>query len=166
MEEGKIKKGNFFFLVFLLAAAVILGSTIGLISNVSYIVHQGMNKQNSTTSKVEEKTVTEPADTSSETAPQTDNAKNESSVPSAQSALPSANPNQIDIGDDERQLLKEMLYNLGMKETDDFNNFVRAFQNKNSLQATGNIDYQTLNVIIQQSTLQEVSRSLKEGTNT
>ncbi len=168
MEEGKLKKGNFFFLVFLLAAAVILGSTVGLISNINYIVKTEMNKEKPTSSKAEEETVAEPESTSPETTPQADYAYNnlETSDPPAQSVSPSADPNQIDIGDEERQLLKEMLYNLGMKETDDFNAFVRAFQNKNSLQATGNIDYSTLNAIIQQSTLQEVSKSLNEGINT
>ncbi|MEN6324795.1 MAG: peptidoglycan-binding domain-containing protein [Syntrophomonas sp.] len=169
MEEGKLKKGNFFFLVFLLAAAVVLGSTVGLISNINYIVHKTeMSKEKPTSSKAEEETIAEPTNNSPETAPQADYASNnlESSPPPAQSASPVADPNQIDIGNDERQLLKEMLYNLGMKETDDFNAFVRAFQNKNSLQATGNIDYSTLNAIIQQSTMLEVSKSLNEGTNT
>lgn len=167
MEEGKIKKGSFFFLVFLVAAAVILGSTVGLISNINYIVHQRMNNHNSTSSQAEETVSDEPADASREAASETDNANNcESSTPSAQSALLPADPNQIDIGDDERQLLKEMLYNLGMKETDDFNAFIRAFQNKNSLQATGNIDYSTLSAIIQQSTLRGVSKSLNNGINT
>lgn len=167
MEEGKIKKGNFFFLVFLLAAAVVLGSTVGLISNINYIVHKNeMNKQKST-SQAEEENITEPVKISPPTASPENKASSnlESNVTPVQPSSP-VNPNQIDIGDEERHLLKEMLYNLGMKDTDDFNNFVRAFQNKNSLQATGNIDYPTLNAIIQQSTMQQVSKSLKEGTNT
>lgn len=168
MEEGKIKKGNFFFLVFLLAAAVILGSTLGVISNINYIVQKNeMNKQKSTSSQAEEDNAAEPVKISPPTASPADNASDnlEFEVTPVQSSS-SVNPDQIDIGDEERHLLKEMLYNLGMKDTDDFNNFVRAFQNKNSLRATGNIDYPTLNAIIQQSTMQQVSKSLKEGANT
>ena len=166
MEEGKIRKGNFFFLIFLLAAAVVLGSTVGLISNINYIVHKTeMVKEHSTSSKAEEETVTEPEAASPEATPQADTASNlEPSAPTTQSAA--IDPNQVDIGDHERQLLKEMLYDLGMSETDDFNDFVRSFQNKNNLKATGNIDYLTLNAIIQQSTMQEVSKSMQEGTNT
>lgn len=167
MEEGKIKKGNFFFLVFLIAAAVVIGSTVGLISNVNYIVHETeMLKENSSTSNVEEEPVAETETETPDTTSQTDSTANiESSVPAAQPSNPTANPDQLDIGDDERQLLREMLYSLGMKETDNFNDFVRSFQFKNSLNATGNIDYATLNAIIQQSTMQQVSKSMNEGIN-
>lgn len=169
MEEGKIKKGNFFFLVFLLAAAIIIGSTIGLKSNIDYIVHKTeMLKEKPTSSNVEKETIAESATPSPETTSQADNSANnvETTVPTTQSANPTTNPNQIDIGDDERQLLREMLYDLGMRETDNFNEFVRTFQFNNNLNATGNIDYATLNAIIQQSTMQGVSKSMNEGTNT
>jgi peptidoglycan hydrolase-like protein with peptidoglycan-binding domain len=58
-----------------------------------------------------------------------------------------------------------MLFSLGMDEKDDLNQFVREFQKKNALEATGTLDSQTLETIIKQTTLQEVSRSLNRGIN-
>ncbi|MDD2619964.1 MAG: peptidoglycan-binding domain-containing protein [Syntrophomonadaceae bacterium] len=164
MKEGKIKKGNFFFLIFLLAAAIILGSTIGLISNINYIVRQTeiLKEKPISTDTEEEKTMAETeCEPTGSISPDAD-----SSIPGTQAVNSPAAANHIDIGDEERYLLKEMLYDLGMNESDNFNDFVRSFQNKNSLHATGNIDYATLNAIIQQSTMQEVSRSFKDNPNT
>lgn len=155
-----MQKGYYFFLILVLASAVILGSTIGLISNVSYIV------QNTELLKPQPNEVFP------------DGHAHDSVSPTPQSNIPGSlqgekQPLSTSSGDseymvlsqEEKEQIKQMLFGLGMGENDDLGQFVLEFQKKNSLETTGILDSQTLDIIIKQSTLQEVSRSLNRGIN-
>lgn len=157
-----MQRGYFFFLIFLFASAVVLGSTIGLISNVTYIVQH-----------------TELLHTPS-TKPTPDSNKSEDSIPdihqpdnglSSQNNSPSLTSSSSDsneymlISQEEKEQINKMLISLGMDEKDDPSQFIREYQKKNHLEVTGTLDSQTLEIIIKHTTLQGASRSLKRGIN-
>ncbi|MEN6349114.1 MAG: peptidoglycan-binding domain-containing protein [Syntrophomonas sp.] len=163
-------KGKFLLLVFLFAAAVVLGCTIGLISNVSYIVHETdmiRNEESDSSTENEKSTVNQkpviPAPTGSQKS-QTD-AGNTSNVSQAAKTAASSSSAFMVVSEDEKSQIKDMLFSIGMTEKDNLDDFIRQFQSKNSLNPTGYLDSQTLNAIIRQSTLQQVSKSLQRRIN-
>ena len=162
-----MRKGYFFFLILVLASAVIMGSTIGLISNVSYIVqHTDLLKtqtaEPSSEGNINDTTIPVIPQPAGDASSQDLNQSNSSSsfAPSS-----SSSSEYMVISQEEKEQIKTMLLSLGMDEKDDLNQFVREFQKKNALEATGTLDSQTLETIIKQTTLQEVSRSLNRGIN-
>ncbi len=154
-----MQKGYFFFLILVLASAVILGSTIGLISNVSYIVqHTELLKP-----QPNEASPDVHADNAIPPAPKPSSP--DSLQGEKQPSTSSGNSEYMILSQEEKEQIKQMLLGLGMGENDDLGQFVLEYQKKNSLEATGILDSQTLDAIIRQTTLKEVSRSLNRGIN-
>jgi hypothetical protein len=162
-----MQKGYFFFLILVLASAVILGSTIGLISNVSYMVQntdllKAQSDEPSSEGNINDTTIPVVPQPAGDASSQDLNQSNSSSsfAPSS-----SSSSEYMVISQEEKEQIKRMLFSLGMDEKDDLGQFVREFQKKNALEVTGMLDSHTLDTIIKQTTLQEVSRSLNRGIN-
>ncbi|MDD2509895.1 MAG: peptidoglycan-binding domain-containing protein [Syntrophomonas sp.] len=164
-----MQKGYFFFLILMLASAVILGSTIGLISNVSYMVQhtdllKTQSSEPSSEGNINDATIPLVPQPAGDASSQDLNQSNKNSGSSFATSSSSSSEYMV-ISQEEKEQIKRMLFSLGMDEKDDLNQFVREFQKNNALEATGTLDSQTLDAIIKQTTLQEVSRSLNRGIN-
>ncbi len=164
-----MQKGYFFFLILVLASAVILGSTIGLISNVSFMVQntdllKAQSDEPSSEGNINDTTIPVVPQPTGDASSQDLNQSNNNSSSSFASSSSSSSEYMV-ISQEEKEQIKTMLLSLGMDEKDDLGQFVREFQKKNALEVTGMLDSHTLDTIIKQTTLQEVSRSLNRGIN-
>jgi len=143
-----MKKENFFFLIFVLAAAVITGSTLGIANSLIYIKEQGeVLKQEAA---AQENSQEETAAESSLYA----GLESEGPVPAAPSL-----PELMVITEAEKEEIQSMLTGLGMVESADYNKFIIEFQKNNSIEPTGYLDSQTLQAIIKQATLQKAAEA-------
>ena len=165
-----MKKEYLFFLVMVLAAAVITGATVGFISNFHYIEKQV--KENSNQLKptqpqvsvlnsddqsngVKNKT-TNPEDKGNQI---TDNQINKVAV--VRSATPVADQGYLVLSKEEKQQVVDMLDSLGANKDGDYITFIRNFQIEKSLPPTGNLDSLTLNAIINEATRQRAAQTAK-----
>ncbi len=135
-----MRKEHFIFLILIVAAAVTTGSTIGLASNFDILV------SNSNPSPVQIAATDNVLETS-----------NEEKSPYLE--------NDLMISQQEQEQIIEMLKALGMVSTNDYDTFIKDFQAKHSLDPTGNLDSQTLSLIIEEVKYEKASRSLKDNSN-
>ncbi|MGS0746098.1 peptidoglycan-binding domain-containing protein [Syntrophomonas erecta subsp. sporosyntropha] len=148
-----MKNEHFIFLVLILSAAIIAGSTAGIINNFESIANHLQQKQ--------------ALASNDEDTPEVAKGENETSPPRQASVdtVSSGTSEYMVITDAEQQEIKNMLSTLGMKSGQDPAEFIRHFQKDHSLNATGNLDSQTLQLIINQSTRVQASRALANQTN-
>lgn len=156
-----MKKENMFFLILVLMAAVIAGATLGIVSNFDIIVDR-INMMNSEAQVHNaeladgEEAMTTPAPTAEKTpvAPP--------AQPSALSGSSSAAGNSAPVNSDimvvtpeEKAQITDMLYQLGMPQGGDYNQFIKEFQQQQNIPATGSLDSRTLRIIINKTTEQK-----------
>lgn len=160
-----MKKEYFWFLIFILAAAVITGSTLGMITNFKYISQQcklRLNEQETQEKiSVSQKTNTQAAPSSNT---QTNNSARDNQSASESTATITVGTSdenvKLPISQDERQEIEAMLKTVNSGNSPDYNAKVKNFQKDNSLPTTGTIDTQTLQVLINQATLQKAIQRL------
>ncbi|MBC7075192.1 MAG: hypothetical protein H5T98_03810 [Syntrophomonadaceae bacterium] len=143
-----MKKENFFFLIFVLAAAVITGSTLGIANSLIYIREQGeaLKQEAAAQENSQEETAAEFSLYAA--------LESEAPVPAAPSL-----PELMVITEAEKEEIQGMLTGLGMVEGADYNKFIMEFQKNNSIEPTGYLDSQTLQAIIKQATLQKAAEA-------
>lgn len=164
-----MKKEYLFFLVLVLAAAIVTGATIGLISNFHYITH--LNPASSSQIEpVNHETATQPS-------AQPNAEFGEAVQPSVQQSSDSGNEVQkiavvnqpasageqgyLVLSGEEKELVVNMLVSLGADRDGDYSEFIRSFQKQKSLTPTGSLDSLTLNAIILEVTRQRAVNLVK-----
>lgn len=135
-----MKREYYIFLVLIVAAAVITGSTIGIASNFDIIASKTIPAQITTIDNPPTST------------------ENDEAISNI--ALTTDFNTDLNISEQEQVQIIEMLYILGMVNTSDYNEFIKDFQTQHALTPTGSLDSKTLNLIIEQVKLEQASRSL------
>ncbi|MDD2373324.1 MAG: hypothetical protein PHR04_07385 [Syntrophomonadaceae bacterium] len=162
-----MKREYLFFLVMVLAAAVITGATIGFISNFHHIEKQIQENL----SQVEPAQQQASAPNSKK---QNDNIKSEAVNPEGKDnnntanevkkvavvppATTSTEQGYLVLSGEEKQQIVDMLVSLGATKNDDYSTFIRNFQRDKSLPPTGSLDSLTLNAIINEVTRQRAAQ--------
>lgn len=182
-EARPIKTEHFIFLVLVLAAAVVVGSTMGILSNYKYISHQV--KVNAQLQEAQEKqkelakhskaTIASENESANSTQNNTSyqnsaNSSNESkdsgetntqASSTASSVKVAANDNSLMVlSQAEQQQIESMLDSVDVSKDADYGNRIRSFQEKHALSVTGILDSSTLSTLIQQAKLQKAMRNL------
>lgn len=162
-----MKKEYLFFLVMVLAAAVITGATIGLISNFHHIEKQV--QENLSAAETTRQQVSAPADepddpVKSETVnPESKENINTNNnevkkVAVVRPATSSTEQGYLVLSGEEKQQVVDMLVSLGATKNGDYSTFIRNFQRAKSLPPTGSLDSLTLNAIINEVTRQRAAQ--------
>lgn len=162
-----MKKEYIFFLILVLAAAIVTGATIGLISNFHYIEKQAQENV-SQVDLAQQKASTPNSDK------QGDSVKNENVNPEGESrhnndteakkvaitqpTAPVTEQGYLVLSREEKQQIIDMLVSLGATKDGDYGAFIRNFQIEKSLPPTGNLDSLTLHAIINEVTRQRAAQ--------
>jgi hypothetical protein len=161
-----MKKEYLFFLVMVLAAAVITGATIGLISNFHYIEKQVQENQSAIETPQQQASVPsdEPdnpikSETVNSDSKDNINTNNEvKTVAVVRPATSSTEQGYLVLSGEEKQQIVDMLVSLGATKNGDYSTFIRNFQRAKSLPPTGSLDSLTLNAIINEVTRQRAAQ--------
>lgn len=147
-----MKKENYWFFMFILAAAIVVGSTMSLYTNFNDIFQQSkLQQQNSLPEKAE-----------NDSRSSVDKSKTsiiESPAAGQMLALNGTSSNQMVISDGEQEEINDMLEAMGSND-EDYTLRIKDFQKKNSLPVTGVMDTETLNLLINKVTLQKSAQHL------
>lgn len=150
-----MKQSTFFFLTLVLAAAIITGSTLGVISNFENIKTAVQNQPVANVANTE-------ASEREEISP-TGNGPS-SSQATVQTALAPTGSNSTElmvISPEDGAEITSMLVQLGMTGETDSTEFIKQYQQTRGIQPTGNIDSMTLNSIIKDVKQQRASQLAK-----
>ena len=160
-----MKKEYLFFLVMVLAAAVITGATIGLISNFHYIEKQVQENQSAAETPQQQASapLDEPnnpikSETVNSDSKDNINTNNEvKTVAVVRPATSSTEQGYLVLSGEEKQQIVDMLVSLGATKNGDYSTFIRNFQRAKSLPPTGSLDSLTLHAIINEVTRQKAA---------
>lgn len=162
-----MKKEYLFFLALVLAAAIITGATIGLISNFHYIQKQAQEnisqaesaRQQASTSNSDKpsNSVKNEAINSGSKAKQNNNDAVKT-VAVVKPATSTTDQGYLVLSGEEKQQVVDMLVSLGATKNGDYSTFIRNFQKDKSLPPTGTLDSYTLNAIIYEVTRQRAAQ--------
>jgi len=146
-----------FFLVMVLMAAVVAGATIGIVSNLGIIIDR-VNVINSGSAVPDAEVASEVHKTSPKVEKTTAESSSQPAVASAYCTGVTSDL-MVVTGEEKAQIIA-MLQQLGMPANGDYNQFIKDFQQQQSLPATGSLDSRTLRVIINKTTQQRAQRAL------
>jgi cytoskeletal protein RodZ len=141
-----MNKSTFFFLVLILAAAIVTGSTLGVISNIELIKSAAQNQNQSAMN----------ADTEKSTAGQSQPEQNKT-LQTASTSAENTSTQVMVVSPEEGAEITSMLVKLGMPNDGDSGTFVKQYQASHGIQPTGNIDSITLNSIINDVRMKRVT---------
>lgn len=141
-----MKKEYYFFFIFVIAGATLIGSTIAVISNMGYIINH-----HNTLTDIETK-----SDISNNNASTIDVDADKDTVTEIEDET---DYELMVVSDLEQQQIEAMLEKLGKTDAQNNSQFISEFQQLNSLPATGTLDSKTLHLIITQVTLNQASRA-------
>lgn len=139
-----MKKESYLFFIFLMAAAVVTGSTCGILSNIKHVSDYVQSPSVSIEGTVESAALNQNISYSSST---------------EQADLDAQNDNLM-LSMQDQQEVNVMLNNLLENEDRGFYDRLKSFQAKNSLETTGMLDVQTLSILIQQAKLDRIDQLL------
>lgn len=148
-----LKQENILFIVLLVAAAIVLGTTIGIINNMHYLVkHTAKTKTSQVTPVVHPD---QPAAAKNAPTAEKKPVEESPSVDAATRAenMEAAKSNHI-LTPTEVSEIVSMLKELGYNDAT-LNASVRAFQHQNQITTNGTLDNETLEQIIQELTLKK-----------
>lgn len=141
-------RGQTIFMFLMICTAVITGATLGVVNNLDIIVQQS----NMISASAEAaQSPDQMADIIDNTSPDPVKVADNESV--------SRSTQLMVITAQEKDEIKTMLQQLGMTEDEHMTDFIRNFQQTHSLNATGILDSQTLNIMIKQVTYDKASRA-------
>ncbi len=162
-----MKKEYFWFFILILAAAIVTGSTLGIITNFKYISQQSKlllqeqdaQESNNLNSHNDSQSAKGSLQPNTET---NDTINKQSSTGLASNSVQTSTPDTTDmkISKAEKAEINTMLNTVVTKDNSDFDVKVKHFQSKNSLPSTGIVDSQTLALIIDQAKLQRAIQRL------
>ncbi len=158
-----MKKEYFWFLTFILAAAVVTGSTLGMITNFKYIsqhtkarLQEQKELELEKTQKTNNLELDDPFGQTKETGTTQSSTSSDTSL-----ALgPAADNATLVISNEEKNEIDAMLNTLDDSTKTDFGERIKHFQLKNALPSTGIIDLQTLNLLINQAKIEKAGQRL------
>jgi len=157
-----MKKEYFWFLILILAAAVITGSTLGMITNFKYISQQSKIRLQENKA-VETKAIKL---NNSSSPKQTQAVNNEpvstDSAPQQLAANGASDTTIMLVSQTEKDEFDAMLNAVESNHGADYSARIKSFQEKHALPITGVMDSQTLSILINQATLQ---RSIQHLSN-
>lgn len=154
-----MKKEYFWFLILIVAAAVVTGSTLGIVTNFSHIVqhHQlSIQEQNPEAQSLKNQINEKPAQDSSATNDEPMN----SPSPVGIAVVTPDETIVMSVSESEKEAITAMLNSVQPSHSADFGTNLRSFQENNSLPATGIVDLQTLQTLINQATIQRAAQHL------
>lgn len=155
-----MKQSTFFFLVLILAASVVTGSTLGVASNFALIKSTAQNQNQSVTNNASiNKSVPKQSSAADKTAQA--NKKTDATVQTASASSDDKSTELMVVTPEESAQITSMLVKLGMTG-DDSDQFVKQYQESHGIQPTGNIDSVTLNSIINDVKLQRAHELTKQ----
>lgn len=149
-----MKKEYYWFFMFILAAALVTGSTMSIITNFKYISQQSKLQQQ------QQKSLPEKADNESTlSVDESNTSKTKSTAAGEILADNGTSSNKMVISNDEQEEINAMLEAMGSNDAD-YTLRIKDFQEKNSLPVTGVMDTETLNLLINKATLQKAVQHL------
>lgn len=153
-----MKKEYYLFFMFILAAALVTGSTLSVCANFKYLSQQSKLQQQQQKSISAKKT----SDAAS-TADNSNTSKTESAVAAGPKLADNgtSGSNKMIISHDEQAEITAMLEAMG-SGNEDYTLRIKDFQEKNSLPVTGVMDTETLNLLINKATLQKAVQHLND----
>lgn len=150
-----MRKETVIFLILTLTAAIITGSTLGMMSNIKYLTKDGkipvsasQKEQTAANSQVAENTPSAKNTNSQQT----------TTAVSAGSSSSSDVSEQMIMSPEETNQIRSMLVSLGMSENSDYNQFIMQYQQAHDIEPTGNMDSMTLNSIIEEVKMQRAEQ--------
>lgn len=153
-----MKKEYYWFFMFILAAALVTGSTMSIYANFKYISQQSkLQQQQQDQKRLPEETNNK--STQSEDQVNTAKTKPTAVVDQKLADNGTSDSNNMIISQDEQEELNSMLSAMG-SNNEDFSLQIKDFQEKNSLPVTGIMDTDTLNILINKVTLQKAVQHL------
>jgi hypothetical protein len=152
-----MKKEYLFFLVLVLAAAIVTGATIGFVSSFHNIQQQA--QENISQVQATEQQALEKSDRVKNDNGNAEVNDNEvTNVAITQYAAPITEQGYLVLSREEKQQIVDMLVSLGATKDGDYSTFIRNFQKEKLLPPTGNLDSLTLNAIINEVTRQRAAQ--------
>ena len=148
-----MKKEHFSFLIFILAAAVVTGTTLGVFTNFKYISQQSKIRLQENQA-VESKTSELNNSSSTNQTLTTNNESGSTSTNQQLAANGTTDTTVMIVSQAEKDEIDVMLNAVEKNNGTDYSARVRSFQEKNALPITGVMDSQTLNALINQATIQ------------
>jgi hypothetical protein len=179
-----MKREYFWFFVLILAAAMVVGFTLGVMLNFKYISQQiiatqkqqaaqeayariqpsGSALESEITSSTAEKssTTTQATTTQTNNTQTSANAKQQTStsVPSGQSSSNTSEDKLMIVSPAEKQEIEAMFNTAGIPANQDYSQRVRSFQETIGLPSTGIMDSQTLQTLIKITTVHKANQQL------
>lgn len=156
-----MKIESFIFLIFITASAIVIGTTLGLISNIQYltleagIINSGQISSDEVTLEASAKE-DELSDTDNKNEIDTDN-EEESNIYEKSEIGPSdkisVSIRRLEFSPKEEQQIEILMNELGKQEEESKQSFVARFQEEHGLNITQIVDSQTLSAMIYQVTL-------------
>lgn len=143
-------RGQMIFIFLMICTAVMTGATLGVISNLDVIAQNA---------ELISASADAPPALSSDERAATPESKSLSPTTVADYEGVSRSTQLMVITAQEKDEIRKMLQQLGMAEDEQESDFILAFQRSNNLTATGNLDSQTLNLMIKQATYNKASRA-------
>lgn len=147
-----MKDANFLFIILIIAAAVITGSTVAMANNFDFIFAQ-LNTAPSASQATEN--TPPPANTKT-----IDAELPNINAPIVETNQPGIDENNVTFTPHEQRQVLEMLYALGMIKETNYEEFVKNFQTEHNLNPTGELDSKTLTLIIKQSKQEKANNSV------
>ncbi|CFY12410.1 Peptidoglycan binding-like [Syntrophomonas zehnderi OL-4] len=154
-----MKKEYVWFLILVLAAAVLTGSTLGIVTNFSHIVQYhkpSIKEQNPEVQSLENQINEKPAQ---DLSPLHDEPMNVAS-PGGIAVVTPDETIVLSVSESEKAAITAMLNSVQPSHSPDFDTNLKHFQEKNYLPATGIVDLQTLQTLINQATIQRAAQHL------
>lgn len=154
-----MKKSTFFFLVLVLAAAVVTGSALGVISNFDIIKNAAQhNNQSAGNDAVADNPSSE---TEQKNAGQ-EQAQDDKAIQTASASAANTATEVMVVSPEENAEITSMLVKLGMASDADSDDFVKEYQANHGIQPTGSIDSITLDTIINDVKMKRVTQMTKQ----
>ena len=141
------------FLTLVITAAIVTGSTLGVAANFPYILNQ-TEKSQSQQMIVQG----QPAE-----AVKADTEANSPATSAIYGGSPVSSADVMVITSAEKKQIIEMLKSLGMTDEADLSAFIKGFQQKHALDATGLLDSKTLHFIMEEAKLLKVDNITRQA---
>ena len=146
-----MRKDYLFFLVLVLAAAVVAGSAVGFVSSFDIVVQhlKTINSQSSHSSTLN------PINMADNNKPAIPKEKQDNDTPVSYqypAASTKGSEELMVLTTEEKEQIIAMLHILGMPQDGNYNQFLSDFQSAHSLPSTGCLDSRTLRIIINEAT--------------
>ncbi|MGI5922081.1 MAG: hypothetical protein ACOX6I_10140 [Syntrophomonadaceae bacterium] len=138
-----MKKETVFFLILTVAAAIVVGSTLGIMNNIQYLAKNGALYR---ADEVPQAAAKDPAATTEQ----------QKAIAASSAGSSKTVSQDMIMSPQETSQIRDMLLRLGMQEDSDYSQFVMQYQQAHGIRPTGNMDSMTLNTIIEEVKMQRV----------